>query len=52
MAALVHLIRRASVPPARRVPTRPSKASVTTRLESKARRARTKARRGVPDADN
>jgi ribosome-associated protein len=36
LAALVHLVRRASVPPVKRVPTRPSKASVTTRLETKA----------------
>ena len=48
LAALVHLIRRASVPPARRVPTRPSKASVAARLETKARRARTKAARAAP----
>jgi len=52
MAALVHLIRRASVPPTRRVPTRPSKSSVTTRLETKARRARTKAARGAPGPED
>ncbi len=52
LAALVHLIRRASVPPVRRVPTRPPRASITTRLETKARRARTKAARAAPDPDD
>jgi ribosome-associated protein len=52
LAALVHLVRRASVPPVKRVPTRPSKASVTTRLETKARRARTKAGRAAPRSDD
>ena len=52
LAALVHLIRRASVPPVRRVPTRPSKASITTRLETKARRARTKAARASPGPED
>ena len=50
LAALVHLIRRASVPPTRRVPTRPSHGSIATRLETKARRART-ARRLAPRPD-
>jgi ribosome-associated protein len=52
LAALVHLIRRASVPPVRRVPTRPPKASITTRLETKARRARTKAARASPGPED
>ena len=52
LAALVHLIRRASIPPAKRVPTRPTKASITTRLETKARRARTKATRATPGSED
>ncbi len=52
LAALVHLIRRASVPPTRRVPTRPSHGSIATRLETKARRARTKAARAAPGPDD
>jgi ribosome-associated protein len=52
LAALVHLVRRASVPPVKRVPTRPTKGSVTTRLETKARRARTKAARTAPGPDD
>jgi ribosome-associated protein len=52
LAALVHLIRRASVPPVRRVPTRPSRTSIATRLESKARRSRTKAARAAPQSED
>jgi ribosome-associated protein len=52
LAALVHLVRRASVPPTRRVPTRPPKASIATRLETKARRARTKAARAAPGPED
>jgi ribosome-associated protein len=52
LAALVHLVRRASVPPVKRVPTRPSRSSITTRLEAKARRSRTKAARAVPSVDS
>ena len=52
LAALVHLIRRASVTPVKRVPTRPSKASVATRLETKARRARTKLHRTAPRSED
>jgi ribosome-associated protein len=52
MAALVHLIRRAAVPPTRRVPTRPSAGSIATRLETKARRARTKAARTAPSDED
>jgi ribosome-associated protein len=48
MATLVHLIRRSAVPPVKRVPTRRSKASIEERLQTKARRARTKAARVVP----
>lgn len=52
LAALVHLVRRASVTPVRRVPTRPSKASVAARLDAKARRAHTKAARTAPAAED
>jgi ribosome-associated protein len=52
MAALVHLIRRASVKPVKRVPTRPSRSSIATRLEGKARRARTKSDRATPRTDD
>jgi ribosome-associated protein len=52
MAALVHLIRRASVQPLKRVPTRPSKASVATRLQAKARRSSTKAARATPEPED
>lgn len=48
LATLVHLIRRAAVPPVKRVPTRPTGASVEQRLQTKARRARTKANRAPP----
>jgi len=51
LATLVHLIRRAAVPPAKRVPTRRPQASVEERLQTKARRARTKATRAVPVAE-
>jgi ribosome-associated protein len=52
LSALVHLVRRASVPPVKRVPTRRSKASVTARLETKARRARTKIARAAPSSED
>lgn len=52
LAALVHLIRRAAVPPVKRIPTRRSRSSVEERLQSKARRARTKAARGAPGAED
>lgn len=51
LATLVHLIRRAAVPPVKRVPTRRTRASVEERLQTKARRARTKATRGAPAAE-
>jgi ribosome-associated protein len=52
LAALVHLVRRASVPPTRRVSTRPSQGAIATRLETKARRAHTKEDRAASgDAD-
>jgi ribosome-associated protein len=51
LAALVHLVRRAAVPPIRRIATRPSRSSIEERLKTKARRSRTKAGRtsSVPD---
>jgi ribosome-associated protein len=52
LAALVHLVRRASVPPVKRVPTRPSRSSIATRLEAKARRARTKVTRAAPSSED
>ncbi|MEO8927581.1 MAG: alternative ribosome rescue aminoacyl-tRNA hydrolase ArfB [Caulobacteraceae bacterium] len=45
---LVALIAKAAVPPVKRRPTRPTKASKERRLEGKARRAGVKARRGRP----
>jgi ribosome-associated protein len=51
LAALVRLIRRAALPPARRLPTRPSRASVEQRLQDKARRACVKAARTSPAKD-
>jgi ribosome-associated protein len=48
LAALVHLVRRASVLPTKRVPTRRSRSSVEERLQTKARRSRTKAARTAP----
>lgn len=45
---LVGLIRRASVEPKYRHPTRPTKASKEKRLEAKSRRSITKAQRGRP----
>lgn len=48
LAALVHLIRRAAVPPVKRIPTRRSASSVEERLQTKARRARTKSARVKP----
>ena len=48
VARLVALIAKAAVPPAKRRPTRPTKASKERRLEVKSRRAGVKARRGKP----
>lgn len=48
VARLVALIAKAAVPPAKRRPTRPTKASKERRLEVKSRRAGVKARRGRP----
>ncbi len=42
LARLVDLIARAAVPPRKRVPTRPSRATVRRRLEDKAKRAQVK----------
>jgi ribosome-associated protein len=47
LAKLVSLLRRAAQRPKRRIATRPTKASKTRRLESKAKRARTKKLRTV-----
>jgi ribosome-associated protein len=47
MAALIGLIRRASVAPIRRVPTKPSRGSKLRRLEQKAHRGRIKRERGA-----
>lgn len=47
MAALIALIRRASVAPTRRVPTKPSHGSKLRRLEQKAHRGRIKRGRGA-----
>jgi ribosome-associated protein len=46
MAALLALIRRAAVPPVRRVATKPSYGSKLRRLEAKSHRARIKQGRG------
>ncbi len=43
---LVDLLRRAAVRPKRRIATKPTRASKTRRLESKAKRSRTKQLRG------
>ena len=45
---LVALIGKAAIPPVKRRPTRPTKASRARRLEVKARRAGVKARRATP----
>ena len=50
VARLVELIRKASVAPVKRRPTKPPKAAKERRLESKARRSGVKATRGRPDA--
>ena len=53
LAKLVSLLRRAAIRPKRRIATRPTKASKTRRLESKARRARIKKlRTASPSAKN
>lgn len=44
---LNHLVEKATVPPTRRVPTRPTSSSVRVRLEDKKRRGETKRRRKV-----
>ncbi len=49
MEALIRLIRRAEVPPVRRVPTRPTGASRAKLQEAKTRRARLKQSRRVAD---
>ncbi len=47
MAKLVSVLRRAAMRPKRRIATRPTKASKTRRLESKAKRSRVKKLRNV-----
>ncbi|MBC8038813.1 MAG: aminoacyl-tRNA hydrolase [Rhizobiales bacterium] len=47
LAKLVSLLRRAAVRPKRRIATRPTKASKARRLDSKAKRSRTKKLRTV-----
>lgn len=47
LAKLVSLLRRAAVRPKRRIATRPTKASKTRRLDSKAKRSRIKKLRNV-----
>lgn len=52
MAALIELIRRATVAPVRRVKTKPTYGSTVRRLEEKTHRGRIKiGRRGKPDLD-
>jgi ribosome-associated protein len=51
LARLVELIGRAAVEPKRRRPTRPTKGSVTRRLETKAKAGATKRLRGRPAED-
>jgi ribosome-associated protein len=48
---LAELVRSVSTPPKTRVPTRPTKASKTRRLDAKIRRGRTKTLRGRVDDD-
>jgi ribosome-associated protein len=50
-AALVELIRAATVVPIKRRATRPTKASRTRRLEAKSQRGEIKRGRGVPSGD-
>ncbi len=52
MEALIRLIRRAEVPPVRRIPTRPTGASRAKLQEAKTRRARLKQSRRVTDDGN
>jgi ribosome-associated protein len=52
LGQLIALIQRAAVAPTRRIPTRPTKASVGRRLEAKAHRSQTKSdRRTRTEAD-
>ena len=52
MTKLVGLLRRASVRPKRRIATRPTKASKTRRLDSKAKRSTTKKLRTITPSDD
>jgi len=49
---LIDLIRRATIRPKRRIPTRPTKASQRRRAEAKKQRAQVKRLRGRPEEDN
>jgi len=51
LATLIALIRRAEVPPVKRVPTRPSAAARRRRLEDKVHRSRIKQRRADPPGE-
>jgi ribosome-associated protein len=51
LAALIQLIRRATVAPLRRRPTKPTQASQARRLEEKAHRGRIKRTRGAVERD-
>ena len=52
MAKLVDLLRRAAMRPKRRIATRPTKASKTRRLDTKAKRSTTKQLRTVKPSDD
>ena len=52
MAILIELIRRATVRPVKRVPTRPSHGSTRRRLEAKTHRSAIKRGRTTPERDN
>ena len=52
MAKLIALVRRACVRPKRRIATRPTKASKTRRLDSKAKRSTTKKLRTITPSDD
>lgn len=49
---LVELIRRATIPPKRRIPTRPTRASKRRRLEAKRHRSQIKALRSRPSRED
>ncbi len=51
MDTLLRLVRRAAIPPTKRIATKPTAASRKRRLDTKARRARLKQTRGTPAAE-